>query len=137
MSHRHIDIPEDELELRSILSSGPGGQNVNKVATAVQLRFDVRRSPSLPETVRARLIALAGNRINRAGELVLTARRFRTREANRRDVLERLARLVERASLPPKPRKKTRVPKAARRRRLEDKRRRATTKALRKNPREQ
>ena len=127
-------IPEDEVELSSIASSGPGGQNVNKVATAVQLRFDIRRSPSLTEGTRERMLALAGNRVTRDGVLVITARAHRTREANRRDALERLATLVERASHVPKKRVKTKPTAASRRKRVEDKKRGARMKTLRRKP---
>jgi len=126
-----IGIDEDELALRFVRASGPGGQKVNKAATAVQLRFDVRRSPSLPPEVRARLLRLAGNRVNRRGVLVIDARRFRTQERNRQDAVERLVRLVRRAAEAPKPRRKTRPPAAARRRRLAEKRRRGEKKRLR------
>jgi ribosome-associated protein len=127
-------IPEDEIELSSIASSGPGGQNVNKVATAVQLRFDIRHSPSLPEGVRQRLLSLGGNRVTREGVLVITARAHRTREANRRDALARLEALVERASHVPKKRVKTKPTAAARRKRLDDKRHGGRAKSLRRRP---
>lgn len=129
-----IRIPEEEIELRSILAAGPGGQNVNKVATAIQLRFDVRRSPSLPEDVRARLIELAGNRVTRDGVLVLTARTHRTREGNKREALDRLAHLIERAQYVPKKRVKTKPPPGAKRARLEEKKRTGKAKALRRRP---
>lgn len=119
---RSIQVPEDELEYRFVLASGPGGQNVNKVATAVQLRFDAARSPSLAEPARARLRELAGNRMTKDGVLVITAKRYRTQERNRQDARERLMDLLRRAARPPKTRRKTRPPKAARERRLQDKR---------------
>ncbi len=129
-----IQIDEREVEESFIRSSGPGGQNVNKVATAVQLRFDARRSPSLPEAVRLRLQRLAGSRLTQDGVIVITAQRFRTQEANRRDALDRLVGLIARAAKPPVPRKATRPTLASRRRRLEGKSRRSGVKALRGRP---
>ena len=126
-----IEIDERELEERFIRASGPGGQNVNKLSTAVQLRFDVRRSPSLPDGVRARLEHLAGKRLTRDGVLVITAQRHRTQERNRADALDRLVELIEHASIAPIARRKTRPTKASRERRLESKKRRATVKGLR------
>jgi ribosome-associated protein len=123
-----IAIDDAELEESFILASGPGGQNVNKVATAVQLRFDLRGSPSLPDDVRRRAEARAGSRLTRDGVLVITARRFRSRERNREDARARLAALIEAAATPPKPRRPTRPTAASRARRLEGKRKRATTK---------
>ena len=118
-----ICLHEDELRFQFKLASGPGGQNVNKVATAAELRFDVARSPSLPEPVRARLRALAGSRVNQDGELLITARRFRSQERNRQDAIDRLIALIRKAAEPPKPRLKTRPSRAAKERRMEEKRR--------------
>src|SRR5213593_249805 len=103
-----IAIGENELEERFIRASGPGGQNVNKLASAVQLRFDVRRSRSLPADVRARLERLAGKRLTRAGVLVIMAQRHRTQERNRQDALDRLIELIRRAAIAPIPRRATR-----------------------------
>lgn len=118
-----LSLREDELQFQFKLASGPGGQNVNKVATAAELRFDVARSPSLPEAVRARLLILAGSRVTQDGELLITARRFRSQERNRQDAIDRLIALIRKAAEPPKPRLKTRPSRAARERRLEEKRR--------------
>ncbi len=123
-----IALDEDEIDEQFIRSSGPGGQNVNKVATAVQLRFDVARSANLPEPVRERLKRLAGRRLTSDGVLIIDARRFRTRERNRRDALDRLIALVRKAAVPPTPRKATRPTAASKRRRLEGKQRRGTLK---------
>jgi len=129
-----IAIDEREIEESFVRASGPGGQNVNKLATAVQLRFDVRQSPSLPADVRARLERLAGRRLTQDGVLILTAQRYRTQERNRQDALERLTALIERAAQAPTPRRATRPSLAARRRRLDTKRLRSLTKRLRSGP---
>ena len=128
-----ISIDEGELEERFIRASGPGGQNVNKLASAVQLRFDARRSPNLPEDVRTRLARLAGRRMTRDGVLVITAQRHRTQERNRQDALDRLVELIARAAVPPTPRRPTKPTRASRERRLEGKKRRATIKGLRRD----
>jgi ribosome-associated protein len=128
---RSIALDEGEIEERFIRASGPGGQNVNKLASAVQLRFDVRRSPALPEPVRARLETLAGRRLTQNGVLVITAQRHRTQERNRKDALERLIALIQRAAEIPRTRRPTRPTLASRVRRLEDKRHQARAKAAR------
>jgi len=127
-----ICIREAELTLDFVRSSGPGGQNVNKVATAVQLRFDVLRSPSLAEEVRRRLVRIAGKRVSKQGVLLIDARRFRTQERNRQDAVDRLVQWIRRAAVKPKKRIKTRPSLSSRKRRLEGKRRRSETKRLRK-----
>ena len=130
----NITIDEGELQERFIRAPGPGGQNVNKVATAVQLRFDVRRSPSLPAALRNRLLRLAGRRADNDGVITIQAHRFRTRERNREDARQRLGALIRQAAHQPKPRKQTRPTKASKERRLEGKRQRAQTKLLRGRP---
>ncbi len=118
-----IELDEKEILFSFIRASGPGGQNVNKVSTAVQLRFDVRHSPSLPYPVRQRLERIAGHRVSGDGVLIITAQRFRSQERNRRDALARLVALIAEAARPPKPRRATRPTRASRERRLESKRR--------------
>ncbi len=128
---RTIAIDESEIREEFVRGTGPGGQNVNKVATAVQLRFDAKNSPSLPEDVRGRLLRLAGRRVSAAGELVIKAGRFRTQNRNRQDALDRFLRLVRRAAVRPKPRRATKPSPAVKRRRLAAKRRRGEVKRLR------
>ncbi len=130
-----LSIRDEELEERFIRASGPGGQHVNKTSTAVQLRWDTSRSTSIPPEVLERLRGVAGNRINRDGVLVITARRHRSREQNRNEARLRLAVLIRRATIAPVARKKTRPSAATRRRRLQDKKRRAATKQLRRRVR--
>jgi ribosome-associated protein len=131
-----IVIDESEIEERFIQASGPGGQNVNKVATAVQLRFDLAGSRSLPQAVKARLATLAGRRLSADGILVIDARRHRTQERNRADARERLVELIARAATPIAKRVPTRPTLASKRRRLESKKRRAATKRERSRPAE-
>jgi ribosome-associated protein len=126
-----LSIPEDELRFQFKLASGPGGQNVHKVATAAELRFDVTGSPSLPEAVRARLLALAGSRVTQDGELLITARRFRSQERNRQDAIDRLIALIQKAAEAPKPRVKTKPSRAAKQRRMDEKRRVGAKKQIR------
>lgn len=131
-----ITIPDSEITLTFVRSDGPGGQNVNKTATAVQLRFDAMHSPSLPEDVCRRLARLAGRRMTSDGILVIDARRHRTQKQNRQDALERLTGLLQAAVQPPRTRRPTKPSKASRRRRLETKRHRAGLKRSRRSVRD-
>jgi len=132
-----IAIDESELSESFILAAGPGGQNVNKVASAVQLRFDAAHSLSLPEPVRARLMRIAGHRLSKSGEVILTGRRYRSQEQNRDDVRARLIALLQQAATPPRPRRKTRPPLASKKQRREEKTARGHLKRLRGKPREE
>jgi ribosome-associated protein len=127
-----IAIDEREIKEEFVRASGPGGQNVNKVSTAVKLRFNVVKSPTLPDAIKERLIRLAGKRMTEKGVLVIDARRFRTQERNRQDALERLVKLIEAASKIPKPRKKTRPTATSKQRRLDEKHLRGEIKRMRK-----
>lgn len=126
-----IAIEEDELSESFVLASGPGGQNVNKVSSAVQLRFDVAHSPSLPEEVRARLMPLCGRRLTKDGVLIIVARAHRTQERNRAEAREKLIELIARAATAPTPRRPTKPTKASKRRRLDAKTARAKIKRAR------
>ena len=127
----NIEIDGSEIQFEFTHASGPGGQNINKVATAVRLRFDVVNSPSLPDDVRERLIRLAGRRITDKGVLIIEARRFRTQERNRQDAIGRMVELIRKAAERPKPRLKTRPTIASKRRRFQTKHRRSETKRMR------
>lgn len=127
-------LDSGDVEVCFIHASGPGGQNVNKVASAAQLRYAVRDSRSLPEEIKERLYRIAGNRINRDGELIITARRFRSQARNREDAMKRLLALLARASRAPTPRIPTRPSRAARKRRADNKTRRGQVKARRRRP---
>ncbi|QMW22956.1 alternative ribosome rescue aminoacyl-tRNA hydrolase ArfB [Sandaracinobacteroides saxicola] len=135
INHRYA-IEEAELDLSYIAARGPGGQNVNKVATAAQLRFDLFGSPSLPDEVKARAIPIAGSRLTQDGIIVLTADRFRTQLANRRDAIERLLAILAEAAVRPTIRRATKPSKAAKARRVEAKAKRGTIKAGRGRVRE-
>src|SRR5579863_10392721 len=128
-----LSIDEREIEESFIRASGPGGQNVNKVSSAVQLRFDARASPSLPEDVRARLMRLAGSRLTQDGVLIINAQRHRNQARHRAEALGRLVELIRRAAIAPRPRRPTKPTKAARERRIEAKKRRAGLKRLRRS----
>jgi ribosome-associated protein len=127
----HIALDESELVESFVRSSGPGGQNVNKVSSAVQLRFDARRSPSLPNDVAIRLMKIAGKRLTKDGVIVIAAQQHRQQERNRADARERLFDMIREAAIPPVPRRATRVPKSEKKKRLEGKKRRSEIKGLR------
>jgi ribosome-associated protein len=131
MDAQFVQIRPDEVHFNFIRASGPGGQNVNKVATAVQLRFNARNSQSLKPEIRERLLRIAGKRVNALGEIVIEARRFRTQQRNREDAMERLLQMIERASIPPKIRHKSRPPVTSNLKRLRAKKKRADIKKLR------
>lgn len=128
----NISIDESELQIYFVQASGPGGQNVNKVASQVQLRFDIN-SPSLPEDVRLRLLHIAKNRITEEGDLLISAKRYRSQEQNKQDAINRLVELIRKAAILPKKRKSTRPTKVSKEKRLESKRRRSEIKRLRRN----
>jgi ribosome-associated protein len=128
-----ISIDESELSESFVRASGPGGQNVNKVSSAVQLRFDVRHSPSLPDDVAVRLMRIAGKRLTKDGVIVIAAQQHRTQERNREDARDRLFAMIRQAAVRPTPRRPTKVPKAQRRERLDAKKHRAGVKNLRRS----
>ena len=130
-NYLEIELDPADIRIEFVRSSGPGGQNVNKVATVAQLRFDAAHSRSLAPEVRERLIKIAGKRVNAAGEIVIDARRYRTQQRNREDAMERLKKLIEKASVPPDIRRKSAPPPSANLRRLDVKKHRASVKKLR------
>ena len=130
----HIQLDEGEFDISFIRASGPGGQNVNKVSSAVQLRFDARRSPSLPNDVSIRLQRMAGSRLTSEGVIVITANRHRTQEMNRKDAVDRLVELIAQAAVAPVKRKATKPTKASKEKRLEKKARRSGVKTMRSRP---
>jgi ribosome-associated protein len=132
--NRNLSIPDDELAFIFIRASGPGGQNVNKVATAVQLHLDVRNSPSLPDTLKQRLAKLAGNRMTQDGELVIEAKRYRAQEHNRQDAQERLVKLIQKALESPRQRRPTQPNATSDAKRIDKKKHRASIKRLRQAP---
>lgn len=129
----YISIKPSEIKLSFIASPGPGGQNVNKVATAVQLRFNVVNSPSLPEDVRLRLVSLLGKRLTIQGDLIIKASRYRTQERNKQDALERLFEIIKSAAVPPKKRRKTKPTFSSKQRRMDTKKIHGKKKALRRS----
>jgi ribosome-associated protein len=131
---KDIAISENEIEEQFIRASGPGGQRVNRAATAVQLRFDVANSPSLPDAVRERLVHLAGSRMTEDGVLIVEAKRFRMQDRNRQDAINRLVKLIRKAARKPKTRRKTNPTRASKERRLRNKRRRSEIKRMRRPP---